>query len=107
MYTGNTMCDAIQKLSNTYFKDLINKVEYFEGKSDCPELYLAFIYKETSLKRNLRGGLNVSYKLNENNFLFSFDSNTFYEVMTKFFSKKLKVLLVVENPITGDVEIIQ
>ena len=63
------MCDAIQKLSNTYFKDLINKVEYFEGKSDCPELYLAFIYKETSLKRNLRGGLNVSYKINENDFL--------------------------------------
>ena len=104
--TKNNKSYAIKKLSNIYFDNLISRVEYFEGNVDCGELYLAFITTYTHIERNLRGGLKISYKLNEDK-MTHVESNSFYELMCKFFSKRHNILLVVENPVTNEVDIIQ
>jgi hypothetical protein len=102
----NNMCHTIKKLSNIHFNDLINRVEYFEGNVDCSELYLAFIKTYTHIERNLKGGLKITYKPNEKQLLY-LDSNSYYEMLNKFLSKKHNVLLVIENPETNEVDIIQ
>ena len=105
MCTENKMCETIQKLSNIYFEDLIDRVEHFESKLDCSELYLSFISKKTHIE-NKRGGLNVTYEGKKKNLL-SFESSGYYNLINKFFSNKVNILLVVENPETNEVDIIQ